>query len=182
MNSENKHLKDDHGNEQFGDFIPYKVALRIQNTINFTLMIDCRAPDIHQDDQTKKIMAIPGFDYESIPALREYKIKWLEMILTQAVDRKYMISLAKGAQIVLEILMIMLMMISLVLKSNMLSFFYWIFVLKSISTNNKTALLVRINTYTSIFLSLQYAIYVLNLTQNTSRAPFPKGFENYPKN
>jgi hypothetical protein len=127
-------------------------------------MIDCRSPDIHQDDQTKKIFANYDYDYESIPALREYKIKWLEMILKQAVDRKYMISLAKGAQIVLEIIMIMLMMISLVLKSNLLSFFYWIFVLKSISTNNKTALLVKINTYTSIFLTVQYALYVLNLT------------------
>jgi hypothetical protein len=128
------------------------------------------------------MLATIGYDYESIPAFREYKIKWLEMILTQAVDRKYMISLAKGAQIVLEILMIMLMMISLMLKSNLLSFFYWIMVLKSILTKNKTALLVRINTYTAIFLTAQYALYVLNLTQNTSRAPFPVGYENYPKN
>jgi hypothetical protein len=156
--------------------------MRIQDTIKFTLLIDCRAPEIYQDDQTKKIMATVGYDYESIPALRDYKIKWLEIILKQAVDRKYMISLAKGAQLVLEVLMIMLMMFSLVLKSNLLSLFYWIFVIKSICTNNKIALLVKINTYTSIFLTVQYAFYVLNLTQNTSRAPFPKGFENYPRN
>ena len=84
--------------------------------------------------------------------------------MKQAVDRKYLISLAKGAQLVLEIIMIMLMMMSLVLKSNLLSLFYLILVLKSMCTNNKTVLLVRINTYIAIFLTVQYAFYVLNLT------------------
>ena len=74
--------------------------------------------------------------------------------MNQAIERKYKISLAKGAQIVLEILMIMLLMVSLVLKSNLVSFVYWIFVLKSVTTNQKTKLLVRINTYVSFFFAM----------------------------
>lgn len=123
-----------------------------------------------------------NYDYETVPALRDYKIGWLETILKQAVDRKYKISLAKGAQIVFEVIMIMLLMTSLVLKSNSISFVYLIFVIKSVMTNRKSALLVRINIYSSIFLAIQYALYVLNLTQNTSPAPFPKGFDSYPEN
>ena len=78
--------------------------------------------------------------------------------------------------------MIMLLMVSLVLKSNLLSFIYWIFVLKSVTTNKKTALLVRINTYVSFFFAVQYVLYVFNLTSNTTPAPFPERFTGYPKN
>lgn len=106
---------------------------------------------------------------------RKYKAEQLEKILNQAIERKYKISLAKGAQIVLEILMIMLLMVSLVLKSNLVSFVYWIFVLKSVTTNQKTKLLVRINTYVSFFFAIQYLFFVLNLTASTSPAPFPEG-------
>jgi hypothetical protein len=106
---------------------------------------------------------------------RKYKAEQLEKILNQAIERKYKISLAKGAQIVLEILMIMLLMVSLVLKSNLVSFVYWIFVLRSVTTNQKTKLLVRINTYVSFFFAIQYLFYVLNLTAKTSPAPFPEG-------
>jgi hypothetical protein len=182
VNSEYKTLEDEFGNKLIGDFVPFKVGDRIQETIKFTVMIDSRSPDIYQDDETKKLLQFPDYDYESIPVFRKYKADQLEIILNQAIERKYKISLAKGAQIVFEILMIMLMMVSLVLKSNLVSFVYWIFVLRSVFTNQKTKLLVRINTYMSFFFAAQYFFYVMNLTSKTSPAPFPEGQTSYPRN
>jgi hypothetical protein len=78
--------------------------------------------------------------------------------------------------------MITLVMLSLVLKSNMWSWFYILFVFRSVTTNNKTSLLVNMNTYIAILFVAQYFCFLLNLTSSTSPGPFPDGFKDYPKN
>lgn len=97
VNTEFKTLKDEFGNLLIGDFVPHKVGMRICETIKFTVMIDSRAPDVHQDDETKNLLKSEDYDYESIPIFRKYKVDQLEVILNQAIERKYKISLAKGA-------------------------------------------------------------------------------------
>ena len=43
--------------------------------IRFSLLLDCEAPDIVEDNETRKLLKDKNPDYESIPILREYKIK-----------------------------------------------------------------------------------------------------------
>ena len=43
--------------------------------IRFSLSIDCEAPEIVKDHQTKMLLKENDVDYESIPILKEYKIK-----------------------------------------------------------------------------------------------------------
>ena len=88
-----------------------------------------------------------GIDYESFPVLRRHKIESLRKILKQAVDRKYLISLAKGVQLLMEASIILVLMISLELKANMISVFFLLFIFKFSISVSKTALLVRFNTY-----------------------------------
>ena len=95
-------------------------------------------------------------------------------------DRKYGISFLKGMQIFFECLMILLLMVSLIMKANLFSLVYLIFIFRFAFTSSKTQLLVRLNTYMSVSLLLQYLLYTLNLNSNTSPAPFPPGFEGYP--
>lgn len=71
-------------------------------------------------------------------------------------------------------------MVSLMLKANVWSIIYLIFIYKYVVTKNKTNLLVRICSYLSISLALQYIVYLLNMTWRTSPTPFPKVFETYP--
>jgi len=75
-------------------------------------------------------------------------------------------------------------MSSLLLKSNMISLIYLLFVIRYSFTKpeNKGRIIVKINTYVSIMLFFQYLAYVINLTSKTSPKPFPKEFETYPKN
>jgi hypothetical protein len=122
-----------------------------------------------------------NYDYESIPVLRDYKVKSLERILEANVDRKYKISLAKGMQLALEQLIMLIMMLSLVMKANLISVMYLIFLVKYAFSIRKTDLLVRFQTYMTITLGLQYIAYLLNLNAMTSPAPFPPGFFAYPK-
>jgi len=176
---------DQDGNATTGDFVPYKIAIRIKEVITFTLKLACRAPDLNIDEEVEKHLEMKSqkkMDYESVEILRKYKAGQLEKILKNAVDLKYKISLAKGIQIVIEIFMIFLLMLSLVLKSNLISLFYFVFVLRSVTTNLKTSLLVRVNIYMAIIFALQYFFYTLNLTASSSPAPFPIGFDRYPMN
>jgi hypothetical protein len=46
--------------------------------------------------------------------------------------------------------------------------------------STKTGLLVRLNSYMSICLFIQYTIYLLNLNYHTSPSPFPSPYETYP--
>ena len=83
---------------------------------------------------------------------------------------------------VLETFIQLILMASMVLKSNIFSLFYLIFVYKLITCKRKTQILVRINAYMSVCLALQYIFFLVNLTQVTNPQPFPPGFKNYPKN
>jgi len=73
-----------------------------------------------------------------------------------------------------------LLMVSLMLKANIWSLLYLIFIYKYVITKNKTNLLVRICSYLSISLALQYIVYLLNMTWRTSPRPFPSPFKFYP--
>ena len=176
----NKKARDEYGNKPIGDYVPYKVGCRIRDTVSFTVKLDARAPDTHQDDQTKRILQTENYDYESIPILRDYKIKFLRQTLKEAVDRKYKISLIKGMQMFFECTMILLLMISLVMKANLYSMVYLIFIFRFATTTNKTQLLIRLNTYMAVVMSIQYIFYLMNLNAHTSPAPFPPGFKGYP--
>jgi len=52
MRNSNKHepTADEFGNKTIQDFIPHKVAVRLRDTIKFTVMLDARAPDLKMDD------------------------------------------------------------------------------------------------------------------------------------
>lgn len=81
-----------------------------------------------------------------------------------------------------ECTIMLLLMTSMMLKANVVSILYLLFIIKSASTKFKAPMLVRVNTYIALTLAIQYIIYLLNLTANTSPAPFPIGFEGYPRN
>jgi len=104
------------------DFVPYKQAVRIREAITFCVKLDGRCLDLTIDSTTRAMledfdkacddakkegkslhsMEAAGYDYESFPVLRDHKISLLELMLKQAVDRKYKISFLKGMQIVFE--------------------------------------------------------------------------------
>lgn len=75
---------------------------------------------------------------------------------------------------------------SLILKANIWSLIYLIFVFKFTCTRNKTNLLVRQCSYISVLIFLQYFIFWLNMTAQSSIHPFPKvgkgekSMANYP--
>jgi hypothetical protein len=176
----NDHSIDEYRNQTTGDFVPVKVGQRMKSVISFTLMLECGASDLKIDEDTKVILKDNNYDYESVEVLRKFKSEQLETILKNAVDLKYKVSLAKGIQICLEVIMIFLLMLSIVLKSNVVSLFYFVFVIRSVRTSLKTSLLVRVNLYVSIIFAIQYLLYTLNLTSSSSPAPYPIGFEKYP--
>ena len=136
------------------EFIPYKIAERLKEAITFTLKVACRAKDLDPriDDETREALEhhADDMDYESFPYFRQYKTNALRKILKQAIDRKYRISLAKGVQMLLEALIILILMISLVMKANVVSIFFLIFIFKFSISVKKTDILVRFNTYQSI--------------------------------
>ena len=70
--------------------------------------------------------------------MREYKINFLKELISEAVDRKYKISFHKGMQFAFEALIVFVLMISIVLKSNILSVIYLLFVFKYIQIRQKT--------------------------------------------
>jgi hypothetical protein len=99
-------------------------------TIKFSVKLDCNAKELNLDDQAKKIIATKDYDYESIPVLRRFKIESLRQILKEAVDCKYKISYYKGCQLYLESMIIFIMMMSLLLKANIWSVVYFLFIIK----------------------------------------------------
>lgn len=132
-------------------------------------------------------MANPNFngreiDDESVPILRDHKIKFYENQLRLNINRKYKISFYKGVQFVNEALCLLIMMVSVVLKSNIFSLVYLIFIYKFVISQSKAKLLVRMTVYISVTLLVQYLLFMLNLTAHNSPAPFPQQFEGYPVN
>jgi hypothetical protein len=116
----------------FGDFVPYKIAKRIQETIHFSTKLDCLDPELNIDVQSKELLQGPlfSYDYESIKVTREYKIETLKKILKDAVDLKYRISLSKGMRMVWETIIMMGTMVALIAKANVFSLFYLMFVIR----------------------------------------------------
>lgn len=120
------------------------------------------------DDQSKEILSQPTYDYESVPALRRYKIEEMHHILKENVNRKYKISYYKGFQLFFESLVIFILTISLIMKANIWSIVYLLFVFRFACTRNKTTVMVRLCAYLSITMFAQYILYWLNMTNNSS--------------
>lgn len=114
------------------------------------------------------------YDYEDIEILKKHKIKSLHTILENAVNTKYKISFFKGLQIFVENLTMLILMISITLKSNQFSLIYLAFIYKYIFVVNKTSMLVRMTAYISACLTFQYMLFVLNLTPEISPPPYPR--------
>lgn len=72
-----------------------------------------------------------------------------------------------------EQLILMMLSISLVLKANIFSLIYLVFIVKFVYSQNKPKLLPRINNCMALCLSIQYILYVSNLTSQTSAVSFP---------
>ena len=133
----------------------------------------------------KKDITIDSFDIElSEPPMKillEQKSKFLADILKQAIDRKYKISFHKGMQMVFENIICLILMISVTLKANIFSLVYLIFIIKFITSEQKTHLMVRLVSYTSLCLFIQYMFFVVNLTDQSSPILFPSQFYHFPK-
>lgn len=169
------------------DFVPYKVACRIRDFVTFSVKIAGRAPDLDLDEAQKEQLDtieteralfksdLKSFkiDFECVPVLKKHKIKQLELILKEAIDQKYKISFLKGMQLVYENLILFVLIISVVLKANIFSLVYLLFILKFLMSRGKTHLLVKMVTYMSICFVLQYSLFLFNLTSAISPAPFP---------
>ena len=119
-------------------------------------------------------------DYEEIEVLKKHKIHQHEKILRQAIDSKYKISLSKGFQLVYESLCLLVLLISIIMKANIFSLIYLSFIFKYVMSRGKTDLLVRMTTYIAICISIQYLLFMLNLTHETSPSPYPEFLRGYP--
>jgi len=84
--------------------------------------------------------------------------------LQENVDLKYKISFSKGMMLVYEQLILLMMSVSLVLKANIFSLIYLVFIIKNMYSTNKPKLFPRINNYLAICFALQYVLYLINLT------------------
>lgn len=186
--------------EENRDFIPYKIAVRLKQSIRFSVLLDLRSTEVndgqnydqntlkmldHYDDHCKHHGHFIPFqewdhDYESYPILRNHKIKSLESMIKFFIDRKYKISLAKGMMLVMEQAVLLVSLLSMILKANVFSFVYLIFIMKFFRCETKVHLLVRMNYYIAFLLAGQYFMMLINLTSSTSPQPFPYLMDNYP--
>lgn len=94
-----------------------------------------------EKDEVKE--ADDDLEYEAIAPLKEYKINYLEKTIAEAVQSKYKISFYKGVQIGMESLILFILMISVVLKANIFSMVYFIFIIRYLTVKGKTQLLVH---------------------------------------
>jgi hypothetical protein len=148
---ENKDQLDDFGRKPIGDFIPYKIANRFKNCIVFSVQSDCKAPDLNIDDVSREMLSHGEVeDYEEVPLYRQYKSEQLRNNIRENVDFKYKISLFKGIQLFLESCIQFLLMFSIVMKANVYSLIYLIFIFRYIRTRTRTELLVKVNAYMSL--------------------------------
>jgi hypothetical protein len=72
-------------------------------------------------------------------------------MLTVAVNFKYKISFFKGLKYVFENLVLLLLMISIIVKSNLYSILYLIFVFRFVVMKNKDRLIIKANAYMAFF-------------------------------
>lgn len=177
-------------NKEYRDFIPAGVALRIREFITFTVKLDGRAPDLKltEDDETQLQQREASGDYykddvdNEVAVLKEYEIQVKEAIIKRAIERKYKISFAKGWQLAFENLVLLVLMVSVVMKANIFSLIYLLFIVRYLTSKSKTDLLVHAVALISLCFVSQYLLYLLNLTYTISPAPFPRQFANYPRN
>jgi len=168
-------------------FVPYKVACRIRDFVTFSVKLAGRAPDLELSELDIELLNKmekdkSSIDYESVPVLKNYKIEQLEKILKDAINRKYKISFLKGMQLAFETFILLILMVSVVLKANLFSLVYLLFIFKFLVSRGKTYLLVRMVSYMSVCFLAQYLLYLLNITDAISPADFPEQFQHYPKN
>lgn len=152
--------------EEYCNFIPHKVAVRIRDTILFSVKLDMGAQGVGDDEKTQKLIWQDDhlYDYESVPVLREFKISALRKIVKLNVNRKYKISFSKGMQLFVEAFILCLLMISLMMKANFVSMIFLVFIFRFAFSNLKSEVLVRANTYFCFLFIIMYLMYLLNLT------------------
>jgi hypothetical protein len=114
-----------------------------------------------------------NYDYESVPILRDYKVKELALQIKEAIDRKYKISFHRGVQIAFESFIILILMISVVLKSNVLSLIYMLFIFRFLTSSKNSVLFVHLSVCISITFVLQYFLLVVNLIDRISPVKYP---------
>jgi hypothetical protein len=149
--NENKDQLDDYGRKPIGDFVPSKIANRMRKCIEFSVQSDCRATDLEIDDVSREMLTNKDFDdYEDVPLYAKYKIGLLQQNIRENVDFKYKISLYKGLQLFFESAVQFLLMFSIVMKANVYSLIYLIFIFRFIKCRTRTELLVKINAYMSM--------------------------------
>lgn len=108
-----------------------------------------------------------GYDYESVPVLREFKAEQLRKIVQTNVERKYKISLSKGMQLFVESLVFTMLMISLMLKANVVSVIFLLFIIRFAFTQSKSEVLQRATIYLCFLFVLMYFLYLINLTSKS---------------
>lgn len=121
-------------------------------------------------------------EYEKIEVFKNYKLEFYEKIIAQSVERKYKISFFKGVQIAMESLILFLLMISVVMKANMFSIIYLLFIFRYLTTKSKTMLLVHATVIIAVCFFIQYMLFILNVTASSNPVKFPIMFRNYPIN
>lgn len=106
------------------------------------MKLDSGAPEIYQDDQTKELLK-GDYDYETIPVLNRYKIEFFQKVIQENVDRKYRISLAKGFNLVAQNMIWFALMLTIIIKANISSLIYLIFLILFAYFKNKAELMVK---------------------------------------
>ena len=82
----------------------------------------------------------------------------------------------------IENFIIFLLMISSILKCNVFSLVYLLFIIKYPTVYNKADYLMHLNIYMAFIIFINYLFLVLNLTPKISPVGFPYPFDKYPKN
>lgn len=61
----------------FGDFVPYKSAIRMRDMIFFSVKFDCGSRETTKDttDEDYELLKQKDYDYEAVSVLRKFKIE-----------------------------------------------------------------------------------------------------------
>lgn len=119
-------------------------------------------------------------DYEEYDVLRHHKIKLLQGQIEEAISRKYRISFARGIRIFYEQCILFLLMMAMLLKSNVYSIVYLVYVIKYMLTDTKVRLLTRLVRTVCLVMMLQYSLFLTNMVAHLSPIAMPEQFSNYP--
>ena len=96
------------------------------------------------------------------------------------VDFKYNVSFAKGNRIIIEGVILFLIMLSLCFKCNIFSLIYLLFLFRYPNVGSKSGYMVRLGFYMAVIIFINYALLLLNLTEEISPRKFPKPYYRYP--